>query len=335
MNATAGMPPYHWQQAIWQHLHAAHKAGRLPHAMLFTGAEGLGKNQFATAFAQSLLCSALSDSGQPCGTCRGCHLFQVGNHPDYRRIEPEEAGKAIKIDTIRAFVDKGALTAQSGGYKVVVIEPADAMNSAAANSLLKTLEEPVPWTILILVTSRPGRLPATIRSRCQRITFPIPPRKQAIEWLATQIEQGDPALFLAMGSGAPLLAKALAAPELLQERAKMVDEFHAVLSGKQDPVAIAGRWDKLELPRVLNWMNGWLIDMLRLKFGKQPASLYNPDHIQSLQAMAQVLDSKVLYGILDRVYEANRTLGSQLNSLMILESILLAWANSKKTTIRV
>ena len=326
---------YPWQQAIWQRLHAAHKAGRLPHALLFTGAEGLGKGQFATTFAQSLLCQSLSDSGQPCGACRGCHLFQVGNHPDYRRIKPEEPGKAIKIDTIRAFVDKGVLTAQAEGYKVAVIEPADAMNSAAANSLLKTLEEPVPWTIIILVSSRPGRLPATIRSRCQRITFPVPPRQQATQWLASQIETGDSELLLAMGSGAPLLAKSLAAPELLQERAMMVDEFYAALNGKLDPVAIAGRWDKLELPRVLNWMNSWLIDMLRLKFGKQPPALYNPDHIQSLQAMAQVLDFKVLYGMLDRVYEANRTLGSQLNSLMMLESILLAWANSKKITIQV
>jgi len=335
MKVTTGLPFYPWQQATWQRLHAAHKAGRLPHALLFTGAAGLGKSQFATAFARSLLCSALSDTGEPCGKCRGCHLCQVGNHPDYKRIEPEEAGKAIKIDTIRAFVEKGVLTAQAEGYKVVVIEPADAMNTAAANSLLKTLEEPVPWTIIILVTSSPGRLPATVRSRCQRITFPVPARKEAAAWLESQIEQGDPDLFLAMGGGAPLLAKSLAEPKLLQERSQMVDEFQAALSGKQDPVAIAERWDKLELPRVLNWMNGWLIDMLRLKFGEHPPSLYNPDQIQSLQSMAQVLDFKVLYGMLDRVYEANRTLGSQLNSLMTLESILLAWANSKKTTQRV
>ena len=284
MTLTTDTSLYPWQQAIWQRLHAAHRAGRLPHALLFTGAEGLGKSRFAAAFAQSLLCEALSDSGQPCGKCRGCHLCQVGNHPDYKRIEPEEAGKAIKIDTIRAYVDKGVLTTQSEGYKVVVIEPADAMNNAAANSLLKTLEEPVPWTIIILVSSCPGRLPATVRSRCQRITFPVPPRKEAMEWLTTQIEQGDPNLYLAMGSGAPLLAKSLAAPELLQERAQMVDEFQAALNGKQDPVAIAERWDKLELPRVLNWMNSWLIDMLRLKFKKQPPALYNPDHIQSLQS---------------------------------------------------
>ncbi len=334
MNEAEESQIYPWQQTIWQRLHAAHKAGRLPHALLFAGAEGLGKGPFATTFAHSLLCRSLNAADQPCGACRACHLFQAGSHPDYRRIEPEEPGKAIKIDTIRAFVDKGVLTAQAEGYKVTVIEPADAMNSAAANSLLKTLEEPVPWTVIILVSSRPGRLPATIRSRCQRVTFPIPPRPQAVQWLASQIKTDDAELLLAMGSGAPLLAKSLAAPEWLQERAMMADEFCAALHGKQDPVAIAGRWDKLELPRVLSWMNGWLIDMLRLKYGKQPPALYNPDQIQRLQVMAQVLDFTVLYGMLDRVYEANRTLGSQLNSLMTLESILLAWANSKKLTMR-
>ncbi len=334
MKETPECRIYPWQQPLWQHLLGAHRAGRLPHALLLTGAEGLGKGRLAAAFGQALLCEALSDDGRPCGVCRGCHLFRVGNHPDYRRIEPEAPGKAIKIDTIRAFIDKEPLMAQAEGHKVIVIEPADAMNSAAANSLLKTLEEPTPWTVIILVTSRPGQLPATIRSRCQRIICPVPPRGEAMEWLAGRVETGDPALLLAMSGGAPLLARQLAEPELLQERARMVDELHAALNGQQDPVAIAGRWDKLELHRVLHWMSSWLIDMLRLKFGKQPPTLYNPDQARNLQAMAQAVDFKVLYGMLDRLYEANRTLGSQLNSLMTLESILLAWANSKKTTTR-
>ena len=306
-----------WHQAIWKHLQTARKAGRLPHALLFAGAKGLGKHQFADSFAHSLFCESPDESGTPCGHCRGCHLFQVGNHPDFRRIEPEETGKVIKIDAIRGFVDKGSLTSQAGGYKVTVIEPADAMNTAAANSLLKTLEEPVAWTIIILLTSRPGRLPATIRSRCQRVTFPIPPRNQAVAWLDGQIEQGDPQLLLAMGSGAPLLAKSLADPEILKERALMADEFYGMLKGEQDPVAIAGRWDKLELSRVLNWVTGWLIDMLRLKSGAQPPALYNPDQSQRLKSMAQGLDFKVLYGMLDRAYEANRNLGSELNTLML------------------
>ncbi|HEC16039.1 MAG TPA: DNA polymerase III subunit delta' [Sedimenticola sp.] len=318
-----------WHRDIWSRLQAARGAGRLPHALLLAGAGGLGKRQFADAFAHSLFCASPDESGAPCGHCRGCHLFQVGNHPDFICIEPEEAGKAIKIDVIRGLVDKGALTTQAGGYRVIVIEPADAMNTAAANSLLKTLEEPVPWTLMILVTSRPGRLPATIRSRCQRVTFPIPPRHQAMEWLGGQIGQGDPQLLLALASGAPLQARALAQAEILKERALMADEFYAAFKGEQDPVAIAGRWEKLDLPRVLNWMAGWLIDMLRLKSGAQPPVLYNPDQRPRLQSMAQGLDFKVLHGMLDRVYDANRTLGSQLNTLMLLESLLLAWANSK------
>ncbi|VAX07244.1 DNA polymerase III delta prime subunit [hydrothermal vent metagenome] len=328
MTAVTNQQLLPWHQDTWDRLQVARNSDRLPHALLLTGAMGLGKGIFASALAHSLFCEVADAGGLPCGQCRGCHLFQVGNHPDYIHIEPEEAGKAIKIDTIRAFVDKSSLTAQAGGYKVTVIEPADAMNIASANSLLKTLEEPVPWTIMILVTSRPGRLPATIRSRCQRVTFPIPPRQQAIEWLTGQIGQ-DSELLLAVGGGAPLMAKDLAASDTLQKRAQMVDDFYLALKGEQDPVAIAGRWEKLDLSLVLTWLTGWLIDMLRLKIEAKPPALYNPDQIQRLQLMAQVLDFRVLYGMLDRVYEANRTIGTQLNPQMQLESLLLAWANSK------
>jgi len=320
-----------WHQEIWQRLQTAHQAGRLPHALLLSGAEGLGKRRFAESLAHSLFCETPAGDGQPCGRCRGCHLFQVGNHPDYLSVEPEEPGKAIRIDTIRALVEKGGLTAQAGGYKVVVIEPADAMNIAAANSLLKTLEEPVPWTVILLITSRISRLPATIRSRCQQITFPVPPRSQASAWLGERLEKtNDLDLLLGLSNGAPLKALELAEGETLQERGQMVDEFYAVLNGEKDPVAVAGRWEKLGIQRVMGWMSGWLIDMLRMKSSPKPPRLYNPDQRQHLQSVAQRLDFKVIYGLLDRVYEANRTRDSQLNVLMVLEGLLLALANSKQ-----
>jgi DNA polymerase-3 subunit delta' len=321
-----------WHQEIWNRLHVAHRDGRLPHALLFAGAEGLGKRRFAEYMAHALFCESPTEEGYPCGNCRGCHLYQVGNHPDYLCIEPEEPGKAIKIDTIRSLVDKGGLTAQAGGYKVIVIDPADAMNIAAANSLLKTLEEPVAWTVMILITGRISRLPATIRSRCQQITFPVPSRTLAAGWLEGQVDEGDLELLLGLANGAPLKALALAGLDTLQERGQMVDEFYGVLRGERDPVVVAGRWEKLDIQAVTAWLAGWLIDMLRLKASQEPPRLYNPDQLQRLQSMAQGLDFKVIYGLLDRVYEANRTRDSQLNSLMMLESLLLALANSRRQT---
>ncbi|MET0047708.1 MAG: DNA polymerase III subunit delta' [Sedimenticola sp.] len=314
-----------WHEAIWERLQTARNSGRLPHALLLTGAEGVGKHQFAIRLAQSLLCEQPSDRGEACGACKGCHLFQAGTHPDYTRIEPEEPGKAIRIDTVRAFTGKEGFTSQAGGFKVIIFEPADALNVAAANSLLKTLEEPVPWTVMILTTSNPGRLPATIRSRCQQVVFHTPERSAAESWLK---DQGidNPGLLLDMTSGAPMKALEMADPETLQARQSMLDEFINIHARKLDPVVVASRWSKLDLPRVLPWVCGWVIDILRLKTAATPPSLVNPDQKERLQGLAGELELIRLYKLLDVVYESVRTMGSQLNAQMILERILLGWA---------
>lgn len=312
-----------WHEQNWKRLLSAKASGRLPHALLLTGTQGLGKHRFAVRLAASLLCKSSDQSGRPCGSCQSCHLFKAGTHPDFTLLEPEEPGKAIRIDTIREFTGKGSLTSQSGGYKVTIIEPADAMNTAAANSLLKTLEEPVSWTIMILVSNRPGRLPATVRSRCQQYAFSAPDRRQSVEWLSDHVGQADPALLLALGSGAPLEALKLADPETLSERKKMLDEFVAVMNHQQDPVIVAERWNKQELSRSLHWLCGWLIDMIRLKMVPESSEIINLDQRERLQALGLKLESRKLYQFLDRVYLAIRTLGSQLNSQMILEGVLL------------
>ncbi len=312
-----------WQEQNWKRLLSAKVSGRLPHALLLTGTQGLGKYRFAVRLAASLLCKSPDQSGRPCGSCQSCHLFKADTHPDFTLIEPEGPGKAIKIDTIREFTEKESLTSQSGGYKVTIIEPADAMNTAAVNSLLKTLEEPVSWTVMILISNRPGRLLATVRSRCQQYAFSAPDRRQSVQWLSGHVGQADPALLLALGSGAPLEALKLADPETLSERKKMLDEFVAVMSHQQDPVMAAERWNKQDLSRSLHWLCGWLIDMIRLKMVPESPGLINLDQRECLQALGLKLESRELYLFLDRVYQAIRTLGSQLNSQMILEGVLL------------
>ncbi len=318
------VPPFPWLQVVWDRLQQAHGAGRLPHALLFAGAAGLGKRALADALAGSLFCESPGASGAPCGQCRGCQLFQAGTHPDFRIIEPEEEGKAIKIDAIRAFTGNEGLTAHACGYKISLIEPADAMNQAAANALLKTLEEPTSWTLIILISTRPTHLAATIRSRCQRIDFTIPEQGMALEWLGGQAGNADPKLLLQLATGTPLRARELAREEALGQRLQMLDEFMAVLEGKQDPVVVAGRWQKLGLPRVLHWMCGWVIDMLRLKMAAQPPNIINLDQRKRLQAVAGRLDLQGLYRVLDRIYEANSTLDAPLNVQMLLEDLLLA-----------
>ncbi len=320
-----------WQRAAWRRLQEQRRDDRLPHALLITGLAGTGKGHFARALAASLLCAAPDGEGMPCGRCQGCQWLDAGTHPDYRRLEPEEPGKPIRVDAVRAFVDAEALTSQAGGYKVLVIEPAEAMNQAAANSLLKTLEEPVPWTLMLLVSSDPGRLPATIRSRCQGLHFDVPARAEAREWLRTQGVESDPELLLALAAGAPLKARALADPETLAERSKLLDDFAAILAQREDPVAVAARWSRLELARLLEWYSGWLIDCLRLKADPGAPQLINPDQRKRLQAIGQQVEFGGLYRLLDEAYGLIGGLDTPLNPQLTLEGMLLTLATSIDT----
>lgn len=326
---AVSLQPLPWQASNWQRLSGCIESDRMPHAVLLTGTAGVGKARFARALAAALLCEAKDGQGVACGTCKGCRMLQAGTHPDFTLIQPEEPGKAIRIDTIREFTARGALTSQSGGYKAIILEPADALNTAAANSLLKTLEEPVERTVMILVTSRPGRLPATIRSRCQRYDFPPPEAAGARAWLQQQ-GIGDPSqaeLLLSLAAGAPLRALDYARNGTLEERDDMIRETQAILAGKEDPVVVAQRWSQLDQGQVIQWFSGWLIDIIRLKIASQAAAIINIDQRERLQVLAREVNSKRVYALLDRLIEANRTLGAQLNTQMQLESLLLDWAD--------
>ncbi len=315
-----------WCEPDWMRIQAERFAGKLPHALLVTGAEGVGKGSFVEMLAASLLCVQPAEDGMPCGCCQGCRLRLAGTHPDYRLIAPEEAGKPIKVDHIREFIAQEGLTAQAGGYKVIVIAPADALNQAAANSLLKTLEEPVPWTLMILVSAFPGRLPATIRSRCRQLRIALPARKSALEWLRQQQVEGDPELLLSLASGAPLRARELADPECLALRIKLLEAFAAILQQGRDPVAVAAAWSGLDVAMVLNWYSGWLIDCLRLRFDSDTRDLINPDQRKRLQHIGRSVESRKLFALLDSALEAVRSLGSQLNTQLMLEGLLLELA---------
>lgn len=318
---------YPWFTDAWKQLLLARREDRLPHALLLTGSEGLGKRHFAEALAYSLLCESPDETGAPCGQCRGCQLFRAATHPDFKQIVPEEDSKEIKIDAIREFIGKEGLTSHAGGYKVILIEPADRMNRYAANSLLKTLEEPVTRTLMLLLTSRPTYLPATIRSRCQQLALPSPKEAVALEWLRERLPGGDPVVPLHLANGAPLKALRLAEPEILARRKEMLQEFFALLAQREDPIAVAGRWEK-EPTLAIQWLSGWIQDMLRLQAAAEPPFLTNPDQQDTLKAQAERLAPARLHQMMNRVLEAHRALDSTLNMRLLLESLLLDFAEA-------
>jgi len=252
-----------WHAEPWSKLIARRAQDRLPHALLLCGAEGLGKRVFADAFATTLLCKRPRDDGTACGECRECHLVAAGSHPDLVRVNLElrDDGKPrteIIVEQIRKLSERLAMTPQFGGWQIALIDPADAMNIPASNALLKTLEEPSPATLIVLLADQPARLPATIRSRCQRIEFRVPTRSDAQIWLAAQnVDAKIAAAALDASGGNPGLALTWAKSGGLAMHDEVAKDLRNLCAGKASVVDIANRWSKAEAESRL-----WFASML-------------------------------------------------------------------------
>jgi DNA polymerase-3 subunit delta' len=303
------------------------RADTLPHALLLSGMAGIGKADFAARFAHAMLCQSPQGDGQACGQCGACQLLQAGSHPDMRMVAPEEEGKAIPVDEIRAVGDYLGLKAQYGGRQVVIIQPAEAMNRFAANSLLKTLEEPSPQVLLILVSHQPSQLLPTIRSRCQQILFPRPDTELAATWLGEQV--GDPSaveILLALADGAPLAALRLHEEGGLAARQDLMAQWAGLILERGDPLAVAAAWGTWGMTRAIQWLSSWMADMIRLKSGGPEDAISNRDLGPSLRALANALELRVLYGYLDRLTEYARWSQGQMNVQLALEDLMIQWA---------
>lgn len=324
-----------WHEKPWRQLQQRCGAGRLPHALLLTGPAGLGKRDFARRLAGALLCAAPATDGDACGRCRGCHLFRAGSHPDFSAVRPAEDGKAIKVDQIRELRDFLSLTTQYGGHKIALLEPADRLNLNAANSLLKTLEEPPGNSLLLLVADQPARLPATVRSRCQLVRFDIPPAEEALPWLASRTTGGlEPRVLLDAAGGAPLAALAFADGERWNRRRLLAESYERTLTGKADPVREAERWLQGDLAESLRWLIGWHTDLIRLKMNSEPPCLNNPDLRPVLRRWADWLPPKALFERLDSAIRLHALCSTtQINAQQSLEAFFGGGAASGETDV--
>lgn len=318
--------PLPWQQGHWDALIARHRSGQLPHALLLSGHRGLGKGLFAQALARALLCESPLTDGRACGQCRSCQQYQAGSHPDAKWVTPQEGKSVIAIDQCRELSEFLSLTSHYGRTRVVILEPAEQMNLAAANSLLKTLEEPPSGSLLILVSSQIESLLATIRSRCQQVLFQSPDPQSAKQWLATQLDETEPLdLLLALSSNAPLLALEMAQQGLLQRRVGLLQDLEQLLTPGVDISAMAARWCESDIGEVVAWLQTWFTDMVRLKTDPQVANLNNPDIHERLHELAQAVNWETLYALLDRLNDMSRKLQGSLNAQLMLEDFLINW----------
>jgi DNA polymerase-3 subunit delta' len=299
---------------------------RIPQALLITGAKGLGKAFLAQQLSQSLVCQRRQENTLACFNCSACQLFEAQTHPDFIVVQPQEQGKAITINQIRALVTQLSLKPQYQQYRVVIINPADQMNHAAANALLKCLEEPPERTVILLITDSISSLAATVISRCQQLLITIPEPALSQQWLQSQKVTNNSDLLVNLAYGAPLLAYHYANEDLLVLRQNCFADWCAVAENKVSPVQIAEQWLKLTTDQLLIWIQSWVMDLIKIKSTKNTSPLSNTDLIKTLQEYAQRLDLEQMYQLYDLLLNSQQRLLTQLNKQLIYEQLLMQWA---------
>jgi DNA polymerase-3 subunit delta' len=322
---------------LWSSLLARRE--KLPHALLLIGQKGLGKYALAREFAAALLCETGAPDGRACASCLACNWFAQGNHPDFRLLQPDalseevtaEEGKKkpsqqITIDQVRELEEFLGVGSHRGGLSIVLVNPAEAMNRNAANSILKTLEEPPPNTLFLLVSSDPSRLLPTIRSRCQAIPFVTPSPETAVRILSAA-GLPDAERWLAISGGSPRLALELAE----SGQAAWLDRLATNLAGggKTDALACAGELDKaikdskgsLQLKQIVEALQKWTVD-LTLAGNGLPIRYFLAQQPQ-ITALAAMIPPVRLIHQYRNMNQRRREAEQPLNARLFLESVFL------------
>ena len=327
---------YPWQRNDWVRLQELRK--RPAHGLLFKGTKGIGKLDLAINFAQSLLCQQPDVSGLACGNCPSCHWFEQGSHPDYRLLQPDalsldgeesddfkpvpgkKPSKQISIDQIRGLADFFGMSAHQGGRRVIVIHPAETMNSNAANALLKSLEEPPPGLLFILVSHKPQQLLPTILSRCLSFALPAPDAASVTSWLA---EQGvkNPAEALAISGFSPLQAVQLDEQLGSEERDKLLRAVRQPAG--LDVFALAEGLQKTEQVLVVQWLQQWCYDLSSMKLSGRLR--YHPGEEAAIKKLVESIAPLNLARLQKHLQTAKREAQHTLNPKLFFESLLIVY----------
>jgi DNA polymerase-3 subunit delta' len=336
------LPLYPWQEDAWRQLQQLR--ARMPHAILFHGTAGIGKSGFIERFAQALLCEDARADGHACGACPSCGWFAQHNHPDYRLVRPEAldddaAGdegaegekksakaarapsKDIRIEQIRALADFMNISTHRQGLRVVVLYPAEALNTPASNALLKTLEEPPPGTVFLLASNSLDRLLPTILSRCRKFALPMPGHEQALIWLKAQ-GVADADSWLREQGGAPLAA-------LAQSEGGSRDETEALLQLLASPsiegaLKMAEKLQKVPLGMLVSSLQRWLYDLFSFKLAGNIR--YYPRYRREIDGLAGKIQTGKLLAAIKSANERRAVADHPLSPKLFIEDMLLDYA---------
>lgn len=305
----ASPPP--WLEPARAQLEQAIVADRLSHAILIQASAGQGGDWLASWLAARVFCSS-GESTRPCGICRECRRVAAREQPDLLWVTRVEESKEIRIDQIRELSAELALTAHGGARKMAIITPADTLNRNAANALLKTLEEPSPSALLVLVTGEPSRLPITVLSRCLRIQPRLPSTADLIAWLQRQGAPGVQwdAVLEAIGCE-PLTALQLDATLLTELHRETTRALEAAWAGRLDPVATAESWGRDAYAERIACIEAWLLNRAR-EWARGAAGSRG----------TTVASSRALFEALDEAREARQWADTPLHKPLALERLL-------------
>ena len=310
-----------WLAGAQQRLRAAFSAERLPHSLLLLSAPGLGAEQLANWIAGLALCE--SPGPKPCGVCASCLLLRADSHPDYYVVRLEEDAQQIKVDQVRGLIESLALKSYRGGFKVGVIEGAEALNANGANAFLKTLEEPTANTMLIMIARPSHRLPATIASRCLRLTLRPPSTEAALAWLEAAAPPGAHSWEAALGlaGGAPLRALELDASGLRELDRDMLESLRQLGEDSVDVTLLADRWMKSDPQLRLAWLENWITRRVYAALG----TAVSRQSAEPVRLPAALLKPKIraLFELLDAARELRRFASTGMNHQLALEALLL------------
>ncbi|MDX1452067.1 MAG: DNA polymerase III subunit delta' [Oleiphilaceae bacterium] len=335
MEQSTELPP--WLQPQWLQLRQLNQSQRLPHALLLCGASGVGKSNFAFKLAASLLCTSNDDV--PCGVCKSCRLFVAETHPDFKRAQPDEGSKVIKVDAVRSVSEFIAHSSQVSGRKVVLITPAECLNVNASNALLKTLEEPTDNSTLILVCNSLGDLLPTIRSRCSLVDFKVPTVEQTTAWLQ---QQGDgswsDALIdsaLQLSGGAPYKARSYLETNVMGELEQMQKDLAEVLRKAKSVSSLAATWADDIIGERLCWLLFWVEQLIRQRLHPELDWAGQQAAAKMFSYLVEHNDAQAFFMLRQQLLSAVKQIkgNANPNKQLVLESVLGLWlglVNTKK-----
>ena len=288
--------------------------------MLLLSTPGLGAEPLASWITALILCE--SKDTRPCAVCPSCRLLQADSHPDSHVVRLEDDAQQIKVDQVRELIDALALKSYRGGYKVGIIEGAEALNVNGANAFLKTLEEPASRTMLILIARPNHRLPATIASRCLRLNLRPPSTEAAVGWLKANSSATQPQeAALALAGGAPLLAMQLDAEGLTALDADMRQSMAELAEGAVDITLLSDRWVRSNPGVRITWLENWITQRVHAALGTATSH----QTAEPVRLPAALLKPKIraLFELLDAARDVRRLASTGMNQQLALEALLV------------